>query len=177
MGALAGNSGDSGFIVIAPIGRKTKHHYPFPDDSGIGWDTWYRQFNAGGVTIAGRTYPENVDAAAIDHFIQAEIATGKIDTSRIYFTGRSNGPAMAVLYALNRPNIKAVAVYSAPDPFGAFDDPCPQIPVSRSAADARQIEVSNPRLAIMHVHNSCDVAGICPNAERLARRMTRLGAT
>lgn len=29
----------------------------------------------------------------------------------------------------------------------------------------------------MHVHNSCDAAGICPNAERLARRMTRLGAT
>jgi hypothetical protein len=84
---------------------------------------------------------------------------------------------MAILYALNRPNIKAVAVYSAPDPFGAFDDPCPQLPVSRPAADARQIEVSNPRLAIMHVHNSCDAAGMCPNAERMARRMRRLGAT
>ena len=129
------------------------------------------------MTIGSRTYPENADAAAIDHFISAEIATGKVDTSRIYITGWSGGAAMAILYALNRPNIKAVAIYSAPDPFGAFDDPCPQTPVSHPAADVKQIEVSNPRLAIMHVHNSCDAAGMCPNAERLARQMRQLGAT
>jgi dienelactone hydrolase len=175
--ALGGDSTDRGFIVLAPIGRRTEHHYPFPDNSGIGWDNWYRQFSSDGdVTIAGKTYPENADAATIDHFLRAEIATGRVDPARIYVTGWSNGAAMAVLYALNRPAISAIAVYSAPDPFGAFDDPCPQTPVGSAAADSRQIKVSNPHLAIMHVHNSCDAAGLCPNAERLASQARRLGA-
>jgi pimeloyl-ACP methyl ester carboxylesterase len=89
--------------------------------------------------------------------------------------GWSNGAAMAVLYALNRPEIKAVAIYSAPDPFGAFDDPCPQIPVSHPTTNWKEIEEPNSHLAIMHVHDSCDIAGICPNGERLAQQMGQLG--
>ena len=75
--------------------------------------------------IGAALYRENVDAAAIDHFIAEEVTTDIADPNRIYVTGWSNGAAMALLYALNRPRVAAVAVYSAPDPFGAFDDPCP----------------------------------------------------
>ena len=175
--SLGGDHAGPGFIVLAPQGRNTTHYYQWPDSHGMGWDNWYRQLNpAGGVKVGPKVYPENVDAATIDHFIAQAARTGKVDTRRIYVTGWSNGAAMAVLYALNRPAISAIAVYSAPDPFGAFDDPCPQTPVGSAAADSRQIEVSNPHLAIMHVHNSCDAAGLCPNAERLSGQARRLGA-
>lgn len=173
---LSDNPSKRGFILLAPEGRKTSHYYPFPDNSGYGWDNWYRQFNpSGDVTIGGTTYKENVDAAAIDHFIAQEVATGKVDTDRIYLTGWSNGAAMAFIYGLNRPNIAAIAVYSAPDPFGALDDPCQQDPVAARATDDRHIQVFNPRLSAMHVINSCDAAGICANAMRLTSRLRPLG--
>ena len=80
-----------------------------------------------------------------------------------------DGAAMALLYALNRPGVvAAAAVYSAPDPFGAFDDPCVQVPVAANPASSAEIRILNPRVPTMHVHNACDVAGICPNGEKLA---------
>src|SRR5262245_44605731 len=59
-----------GFIVVAPEGRATTHYYPTPDDQGTGWDNWYRQLDRLGrdVTVGDVTYPQNVDAATIDHF-------------------------------------------------------------------------------------------------------------
>jgi pimeloyl-ACP methyl ester carboxylesterase len=165
-----------GYIVLAPEGRKTTHYYPFPDDKGIGWDNWYRQLNpAGDVKIGNTTWRENVDAAAIDHFIAAEITTGKVDTNRIYVSGWSNGAAMGFLYAVNRPNIAAAAVYSAPNPFGAFDDPCAQRPVAGVPKDNSEIQIFNPAAKTMHVHNACDVGGICPNGEQLASELNVAG--
>jgi len=173
---LGSDPNHPGFIVLAPEGRKTSHYYPAPDHNGIGWDNWYRQVNpVGDVTVAGVTYRENVDAAAIDHFVAREIATGKVDTSRIYMTGWSNGAAMAILYGLNRHNIAAIAVYSAPNPFGAFDDPCTQTPVAGVPANDGQIRIFNPGVPTMHVHNACDLAGICPNGEEMAGELRTAG--
>ena len=162
-----------GFIVVAPIGRATTHFYPAPDDQGTGWDNWYRQLDKSGgpVTVDGVTYPQNVDAATIDHFIDEEVATGKVDTRRIYVTGWSNGAAMGFLYALNRHRIAAAAVYTAPDPFEAFNDPCPQQPVRRRPRSNSESRVSNPRVPLYHVHNACDIAGICPNGELLLSQL------
>ena len=165
-----------GYIVLAPEGRKTTHYYPFPDNKGVGWDNWYRQLNpAGDVKIGNRTWRENADAATIDHFIATEVATGNVDTRRIYVTGWSNGAAMGVLYSVNRPNIAASAVYSAPNPFGAFNDPCPQTPVAGRPASDKQIQVFNPAARTMHIHNACDVGGICPNGEQLATELNSAG--
>jgi len=173
---LSGNPSKRGFILLAPEGRKTSHYYPFPDNTGYGWDNWYRQFNpSGDVTIGATTYRENVDAAAIDQFIAQEVATGKVDTDRIYLTGWSNGAAMAFIYGLNRPNIAALAVYSAPDPFGALNDPCQQDPVATPPKDDHQIQIFNPRLSAMHVFNNCDAAGLCASANRLANQLRPLG--
>lgn len=173
---LNGDPNSPGFIVLAPEGRKTSHFYPIPDRTGIGWDNWYRQLTpTGEVTVGGVTYRENVDAAAIDHFVAREIATGKVDTSRIYLTGWSNGSAMAILYGLNRHNIAAIAVYSAPNPFGAFDDPCAQTPVAGIPEGDGQIRIFNPGVPTMHVHNACDLAGICPNGEEMARELRGAG--
>jgi dienelactone hydrolase len=165
-----------GYIVLAPEGRKTTHYYPFPDNKGVGWDNWYRQMNpAGDVRIGNATWRENADAATIDHFIATEVATGNVDTRRIYVTGWSNGAAMGVLYSVNRPNIAASAVYSAPNPFGAFNDPCPQTPVAGRPATDKQIQIFNPAARTMHIHNACDVGGICPNGELLATELNAAG--
>jgi hypothetical protein len=174
--SLSGDPKNVGYIVLAPEGRKTTHYYPFPDDKGIGWDNWYRQLNpAGEVKIGNTTWRENTDAATIDHFIAAEVATGKVDTDRIYLTGWSNGAAMGALYAVNRPNIAAASVYSAPNPFGSSNDPCPQRPVAGPPTSDKEIQIFNPAARIMHVHNSCDIGGICPNGEQLASQLTAAG--
>ena len=165
-----------GFILLAPQGRDTTHKYPSPDDEGLGWDNWYRQLNpTGDVTVAGVTYKENVDAAAIDHFIDEQVATGKVDRKRIFLTGWSNGAAMAILYSLNRPQVASAAVYSAPDPFGAFQDPCEQKPVINAPASNGEIQVFNPHVPLMHVRNSCDIGGICPNGLTLDAQVRAIG--
>jgi hypothetical protein len=170
------SDGRRGFIVLEPTGRKTTHFYPFPDQKGVGWDNWYRQLNPGGdVKVNGATYKENVDAAAIDHFIAEETATGRVDTRRIYLTGWSNGAAMAYLYGLNRPKVAAIAVYSPPDPFGAFDDRCPQQPVTHPPKEDREIRIFNPLLPNMDIHNNCDAVGLCPNTELLTRQLQAIG--
>ena len=176
--SLSADPENAGYIVLAPVGRKTLHHYPRPDEKGLGWDNWYRQLNpAGDVTVGKGLYRENVDAAAIDHFVAQEVAGGKVDPARIYITRWSNGAAMAILYALNRPTIAAAAVYTAPDPFGAFHDPCPQTPVKGPAANDAQIQIFNPGVPTMHLHNSCDIAGICPNGERMAQQLAAAGVS
>jgi len=170
---LSGDPARPGFIVVAPEGRATQHFYPQPDDQGTGWDNWYRQLDRGGgaVVVDGVTYPQNVDAATIDHFIDAEVATGKVDTRRIYLTGWSNGSAMGFLYGLSRRGIAAAAVYTGPNPYEAFNDPCPQQPTRHRPRSNAEIRFSNRRLPIYHVHNACDIAGICPNGELLLSQL------
>lgn len=164
-----------GFILLAPEGRYTTHFYPGPDANALGWDNWYRQLNPDGdVTVGGTVYQENLDALAADHFVHDLIAGGTVDTNRIYAMGWSNGAAMAILYALNRPWLAAAAVYSAPSPFGAFNDPCAQKPVNSTPSNKSEIQVLNPRVPIMHVRNSCDIAGTCPNGSVLAKQMLDL---
>jgi predicted esterase len=173
---VSGDRTRPGFILLAPQGRATTHFYPEPDDQGTGWDNWYRQLDPSGGerVVGGMTYPQNVDAAAIDHFIAEEVATGKVDPTRIYVTGWSNGSAMGFLYALNRPQIAALAVYTAPNPFRAFNDPCPQTPVTRLPSGNAEIQLFNRRVPTYHLHNDCDIAGICPNGELLRSQLRRI---
>ncbi len=176
--SLSDDPTNVGYLVLAPEGRKTTHYYPFPDNKGVGWDNWYRQLTpSGDVSIGHTTWRENADAVAIDHFIAAQVASGAVDTNRIYISGWSNGAAMAYLYGLNRPAIAAVAVYSAPNPFGAFNDPCEQRPVVGAATSSSQIQIFNPSIPTMHIHNSCDSAGICPNSEQLTNELRAAGVS
>jgi dienelactone hydrolase len=173
---VSDNPQNPGFILLAPEGRNTTHLYPSFDSKGPGWDNWYRQISPSGeVTVGGTTYAENVDAATIDHFIDLETATGKVDPNRIFVTGWSNGAAMAFLYGLSRPNIAAIAPYSAPNPFGAFNDPCQQTPVAGAPGGNSQLQIFNPGLPTDHLHNNCDIAGICPNGELMESELLPLG--
>ena len=167
---LSADPSKPGFIVLAPEGRNTTHFYTAPDATGTGWDNWYRQ-----LTPDLQAAPENVDAATIDHFIAEEVATGKVDANRIYLTGWSNGAAMAYIYGLNRNNIAAIGVYSAPDPWRFSVDPCEQLPVLAVKGKKRQIPISNPRVPTYQVHNGCDLAGFCPNSKRMEKQLRKIG--
>ena len=150
---LTGDPARPGFILLVPFGRDTKHFYPSPDDTGLGWDNWYRNLDRGDPAV-------NVDVATIDHFIDTVKGRGIVDDRRVYMSGWSNGAAMAILYALNTPGIAATSVYSDPDPFADVADPCAQPPFG-----------DNMR-PIMQIHNDCDVIGICQTGgEEFAAKM------
>jgi hypothetical protein len=175
---VSGDPARLGFILVAPEARNITHFYPAPNDQGLGWDTWYRQVDPFGDLLRGGVlYKENVDAATIDHFVAQEVATGKVDRSRIYLTGWSAGAAMAYLYGTSRPNIAAVAPYSAPNPWQAFIDPCPQIPVSGVTQESGEIRIFNVLAPTMHVHNACDIAGFCPNGELMKQQLLPAGVS
>jgi dienelactone hydrolase len=163
-----------GFIVLAPAGRNTSHYYPWPDDRGMGWDNWYRQFSKTEVTVDGRSYKENVDAAAIDHFIDGEMATGKVDHDRVYISGWSNGAAMAYAYGLSRPNVAAIAVFSSPNPYHMAPDACPQTPVAVPRNNS-ELQIANLKIPAYQVHNNCDIVGLCPNSLLLEDQLRRAG--
>src|SRR5262249_12238537 len=171
---LTGDPNRSGFILLAPQGRNTAHYYPFPDDTGPGWDNWYRNTRPTLEFGLPEDQAENVDVATIDHFIQAIIDQGHVDTNRIFVTGWSNGSAMGILYGQARAKtdvrhpwaVAAIGVYSAPNPYGDFNDPCPVADFSNpTAPKIRRL----PTIPILHMHNDCDIVGICESGQNMAR--------
>ncbi len=153
---LSGDATRPGFSLLLVAGRDTEHFYPFPDDTGLGWDNWYRNLDRSSPAL-------NVDVATIDHFIAEVKSRDIVDEKRVYLSGWSNGSAMAQLYGLNTPGIAAAAVYSAPNPFNDSTDPCPQAAFG-----------NNP-LAMLHVGNQCDIIGICDSSEALLDELDRRG--
>ncbi len=152
---LTGDPERPGFILLLPEGRDTEHFYGFPLLTGYGWDNWYRNLDRNSDSL-------NLDAAAIDQFIQVAEAKGNVDTQRVYMSGWSNGASFALLYALNTPGIAAAAVYSAPAPFSDFNDPCWQTPFATQATP------------VYDLHSSCDIDGICQTGTQF---FAELGAT
>ena len=49
--------------------------------------------------------------------------------------------------------------------------------ISISGQTAAEIQIFNPRVPTMHLHNSCDIAGICPNGERMAKQLAAAGVS
>lgn len=103
-----------GFIILSPEGRIAKPYNGNDPATGEGfhWDEWYRN-------------PEkNLDAQAIDHFLDTVISLGKVDTNRIYVYGWSNGAFMTVLYSTWRSSrIAAMGQYAGANPWDR--PPCP----------------------------------------------------
>ncbi len=139
---LSGDPLRPGFVLLLPEGRNIEHVYLPPDKKGFGWDNWYRNLDR-------RSGALNVDAAAVDHFIETAKSEGNIDSQRVYMSGWSNGASFALLYALNTPGIAAAAVYSAPAPFSDINDSCWQTPFATQATP------------VYDLHNSCDISGTC----------------
>jgi len=175
---LTGDPERKGFILVELAGRITNHFYPVPNNTGTsGWDNWDRQLypGAGARTVNGKTYPMNLDAAAIDHYIEQALASGKVDPKRIYMMGWSNGAAMSILYAMNRPLIAAAAVYSSPNPYDALSDDCGQVPVAGAPRNDTEVQVFNPTVPIFHIINDCDIYSICPGGVALKDTLASTG--
>ena len=111
---LSDNDSIKGFILLSPEGRIAKPWKGNGPETGEGfhWDEWYRN-------------PEkNLDALAIDHFLDEVVSTGNVDTSRIYVFGWSNGAYMTVLYSTWRSSrIAAMGQYAGANPWSRT--PCP----------------------------------------------------
>ncbi len=131
-----------GFSYLLPAGRNTDHIYPFPDNTGLGWDNWYRNLDRSSSGL-------NADVDFIDKAIAYAKSNVAVDKRRVFMSGWSNGAAMTELYAANTDGIAAAAVYSAPDPYRDSQDPCTQVPYPKYATPIRD------------VHNYCDIIGIC----------------
>ncbi|MBI4699595.1 MAG: hypothetical protein HY744_00270 [Deltaproteobacteria bacterium] len=124
---LSGDPRRQGFLVLAPQGRRLE---PGPDGR-LRFDADY----------AG---PDNADALAVDHFVEALAAEGLVDRRRIYAVGDSAGGKMAALYAALRPaSIAAFAVYGT-DGSGAqwscASEPPPAAIVYRACDDVTPCE-------------------------------------
>jgi predicted esterase len=108
---LSDNPEVKGFILLSPEGRRAD---PWQSVTGKGfhWDEWYRNPD------------ENLDALAIDHFLDEVVSTGLVDPDRIYVFGWSNGAYMTALYGIWRSDrIAAMAQYAGADPWSRT--PCP----------------------------------------------------
>jgi predicted esterase len=173
---LSGDAAKRGFLLLAPLPRYTRHHYPLPNGFSLGFDVWYRQFGTSARSVDGISYPVNVDFATLDHYIAQVVASQRVDPKRIYLLGYSNGASTAIEYAQNRASIAAAAVYSAPDPYAFLDDPCPQQPVATAPASTAELQVARRDAPIFHLHRDCDVYGSCPNAQRLGARIAGSGS-
>ncbi|HJQ36648.1 MAG TPA: prolyl oligopeptidase family serine peptidase [Thermoanaerobaculia bacterium] len=138
--ALSDREDVRGFILLAPEARRAKA-WPGTKgatQTGFRWDEWYRD-------------PEkNLDAAMIDHFLDAAIETGLVDRNRIYVFGWSNGGFTAALYGIWRgERIAAIGQYAGASPFAR--PPCP-VPMP-----------SGKQVPLILIRNLCD--GVVPCSE------------
>lgn len=146
---LSGDAEVKGFIVLSPEGRRAE---AWPSESahtgkGFHWDEWHRD------------PATNLDAQAIDRFIEKTIATGKVDSKRIYVFGWSNGAYMATLYGMWRSDrIAAIGQYAGADPWSRT--PCPVAMTSER------------KVPIVTIRNLCDALVPCASTSAWSSALT-----
>jgi len=147
--ALSDDAGVHGFIIVSPEGRRAEA-WPSTggaEQTGIRWDEWYRDPS------------KNLDAAAIDHFLDAAVATGLVDTRRIYVFGWSNGSFMAALYGAWRSDrIAAIGQYAGASPWAR--PPCP-LPLP-----------ARGHVPLILIRNLCDGVIDCPTSSQWIADLT-----
>ncbi len=146
---LSNNDSIRGFITLSPEGRIAKPWTGQGPSTGEGfhWDEWYRNPD------------DNLDADAIDYFLNQVVSTGKVDTSRIYVFGWSNGAYMTVLYSTWRSSrIAAMGQYAGANPWSRT--PCP-IPMSYT----RQVP-------LFLMRNLCDALVPCDSTKQWIDTLT-----
>jgi poly(3-hydroxybutyrate) depolymerase len=126
---LSGDPRAPGFVLVSVQGRNLHWPNATPQD-GSKHDIYYRDLS---------TCSTNPDFAEADRRIDEWVASGRVDASRIYVSGWSNGARFAQAYAIARHEtptpgghrVAAAAVYAGADPFGDTIDG--QVPSCRLA--------------------------------------------
>jgi len=146
--ALSGDPDVRGFILLAPEGRRATPSGALTG-TGFHWDSWYRNPTS------------NLDALAVDHFLDEVIATGKVDTDRIYVFGWSNGAHMAALYGVWRQSrIAAIGQYAGADPWSST--PCP-VPFDYAR-----------KVPLVLLRNLCDALVPCETTSAWIQTLSRM---
>ena len=109
---------DEGFVLAVPSGSSLR--WPRNGSrAGYHWDFYHRNLSSPS---------SNPDVALADAIIDAEVASGRVDPSRIFVMGWSNGGFFGQMYAIARSAarrtptpggsfVAAASVYTAADPF------------------------------------------------------------
>lgn len=137
---LSGDPAHAGFIVLAPQGRHIRG-----GKQGPVFDTEY-------------TGADNVDVAAVDHFVEELLARKLVDRTRIYALGGSYGGHMAATYAMMRADrVAAFATYGSDAPRAPWTCPGPPPPA-------------------MVIYRACDQFFPCESVERWLRARDAIAA-
>lgn len=139
----------AGFL-LAGVQAFNTHEFGCVMPDGQHSDYFYRDFTPGGC---------NHDVRFVDWLIDDLVASGRVDPSRIFVTGWSNGAYFAEAYAIARysgatpgnNHVAAAAVYAGADPFGNIED--------TGCGQAAQYPTS--QVPIQLVHRSCDALVPC----------------
>jgi len=137
-----------GFILLSPEGRRAT---PAESITGTGfhWDEWYRNPT------------ENLDALAVDHFLDEVVAQELVDPDRIYVFGWSNGAYMSELYGMWRSDrIAAIGQYAGANPWSRT--PCP-VPIPEGR-----------KVPLVLLRNLCDALVPCATSSEWIDDLTEL---
>ena len=151
---VVGDVARPGFFLLSIQGRNL--HYPtFSNRDGRHHDFYYRDL---------RSPSTNPDIANLDRLIDELVATGMVDTRRIYLMGWSNGGFFGQMYAIARHatptpggnRVAAVVPYTAADPFHN---------TSRDQVPSYQLDpYPTSTVPILLVSRSCDIVA-CNQAQ------------
>ncbi len=144
---LTGDPARPGFVLVSVQGRNLRYPTAAPRD-GHHHDFYFRDL---------ASPSSNPDIAFLDRLIDGLVASGSVDSRRIYLTGWSNGAFFAQLYGIarhERPTpggnrVASVAVFSGADPFaGIRQDEAPSCEL---------VPYPTSRLPIFLIGRACDL--------------------
>ncbi len=124
---LSGDPKRPGFAILAPQARRVKYL--------LRWDVEHRS-------------RDNLDAVAINRFVEELVAAGSVDARQIYVIGDSRGGEMAALFAHLYPERVAG--------FGAFG----------AAPSSLSWTCAGPQPPAAVVYRACDAVTSCADVER-----------
>jgi poly(3-hydroxybutyrate) depolymerase len=165
-----GTRPDEGFVLAVPSGSCLSWPRNGSKD-GYHWDFYHRNLSSPS---------SNPDVALADAIIDAEVASGRVDPSRIFVMGWSNGGFFGQMYAAARSAgrrtptpggsfVAAASVYTAADPFNNLNfgtrPSCQLVPYPRATG-----------AKLMITSNDCDLVACDAEQAKELEAKSRLDA-
>ncbi len=147
----------TGFILASAQERNLQN--PDSQFAGAQWDYLFRSLGSPSC---------NPDMNGVDQLIDTLVATGTVDTQRIYVTGWSAGAIFGMMYGIVRHSnptpgghfVASVSVYAGFDPFNNLADGL--------VPSCQLTTYPPPTVPIQIVHRVCDALVACDDTQRTA---------